>query len=589
MPDDPKVIRLDQIGENDVLAQAGDGGWVAFRAPREVIRADRPSDVAAALATADQALARGTWVAGLVGYEAAPGQGTALTARPPGPEPLIWLGVYDPPEPVRLDLVPDPPPPLDWTPALSAAAFADRVRRIKGWIASGDTYQVNLTFPLQAALADTPWPTVAGLFRAQPPRVGAIVHAGRHLIASASPELFLERDLGGRVISRPMKGTRPRPSSDADTEASARELAAAAKDRAENIMIVDMIRNDLGRVAIPGTVSTGPLFEVEPYPTVLQMTSTVSARTDVGLGDLFRATFPCASITGAPKRRTMEIIQELEASPRGTYTGAMGWAAPDGRLRFNVAIRTLRFDLDAGLATYGVGAGIVWDSDPEREYTECLDKAEAAVRGWPAFQLLETLAWRPESGFVLLDAHLRRLGRAAGFFQFDCDEATVRAALADAVRGAKSPQLVRLLVDRLGCPQVEAFPLAENSRPWVVALDTRPTDTRSPFVTHKTTHRTLYEDALRRHPGCDDVIRCNRDGRITESTRANVVVFGADGPGRTPPEADGLLPGVLREAWLAEGRITEAPLTPDDLLAAREVLLLNSVRGPIHVRWASSP
>lgn len=581
-------IRWEELAEGDVLAQTGEdaGSWYHFTSPLRIWVAHRVEEVVDVLTAADSALAAGEWVAGWVAYEAASGIDSALSTSPPGDAlPLVWLGTYSGPRRVSLDLGESPPPTGNWEPGLSEGEFVDRVRRIKALIAAGDTYQVNLTFPMRSLIPDPVWPAVAGLFRAQPPRAGAVVCTGRHVVASASPELFLERGRDGGLVSHPMKGTRRRPWCPADTEAAVRDLAASVKDRAENVMIVDMIRNDLGRVAVPGSVEVDRLFDVERYPTVLQMTSTVRARSRAGLRDLFTAAFPCASITGAPKRRTMDIIRGLEGRPRGVYTGAMGWAGPDGRLRFNVAIRTLVSDRETGVASYGVGAGIVWDSDPAMEYLECLDKAAAAVLGWPAFRLLETLAWRAGRGFDLLEEHLARLAQTAEVFQYSADLCEIRNRLDHAPKSLHGDTRVRFLLDRTGRIEVQTFPLDPLVRPWRVAVDSRPTSTRSLFVAHKTTWRKVYEEALARHPGVDDVILWNLEGDLTESTRANLVIEDAQGCRITPPLASGLLPGVRREAWLREGRMVEGRIRREDLLRARRVFLLNSLRGEIPVEF----
>ncbi|MHB8078722.1 MAG: aminodeoxychorismate synthase component I, partial [Candidatus Krumholzibacteriia bacterium] len=331
--------------------------------------------------------------AGFVAYEAAPAFDAALAVRPPdvsgpaaagpGPRPpAAWFGFYDAarlerrPPGVRRTAVWRVGP---WRPSLTAAAHAAAVARVKGHIAAGDTYQVNLTFRLRSDLRGDPWAFCRALQRRQPSGCGAYLDTGEDVVASASPELFFRLD-GERIVTRPMKGTSPRGGDAAHDRRLAARLRASAKERAENVMIVDMMRNDLGRIARPGSVVVERLLAVERYPTVLQMTSTVAARTVASLPDLFAALFPCASVTGAPKPRTMAIIADLEPTPRGIYTGAVGCALPGRRAQFNVAIRTVHLAAATGAAEYGVGGGIVWDSTAAAEYAECLAKAAVLRR-----------------------------------------------------------------------------------------------------------------------------------------------------------------------------------------------------------------
>jgi para-aminobenzoate synthetase/4-amino-4-deoxychorismate lyase len=334
-----------------------------------------PSEVTALFGAHDAACARGRWVAGFLSYEAAAGLG--LTVRPTIQDdlPLAQFGVFAAP-PVEV-----PPPAAGgpfvlgaWRASLAPAGYARAIEVIHDAIARGDTYQANFTFPLVAESAGDPWSLFARLASVQQGGCAAYLDLGRHVIVSASPELFFALD-GERILARPMKGTARRGLTPDDDDRSAAALVASAKERAENVMIVDMVRNDLGRVAQVGSVRTPALFEVERYPTVLQMVSTVSADTRATLGEILTALFPCASVTGAPKKRTMEIIAALESSPRGVYTGAIGWMGPFRRGRFSVAIRTVVVDRQTRRATYGVGSGIVADSSAEAEYSECLLKA----------------------------------------------------------------------------------------------------------------------------------------------------------------------------------------------------------------------
>ena len=377
-----------------------------------------------------------------------------------------------------------------------------------------------------------------------------------------------------------MKGTRPRHVDRAADRALAEELLRSEKDRAENTMIVDMARNDLGRVARVGTLTTTGLHSVESYPTVHQLTSTVSARTDASLSELLAATFPGASITGAPKVATSRIIARLESEPRGVYTGAVGTIAPGGDLELNIAIRTAWVDLAAHTVTYGVGGGIVWDSDPADEWREAHDKARVLHRASPPFRLLETMAWEPGVGAVLVDRHLNRLGKSSVHFGFEVDIDEVRRRI-DAVR-ADSARRLRLLVGPDGAIELQVLELpvsltGSGELP-VLALDTEPVRSDDEFLRHKTTRRERYDAARARFPDAPDVLLWNEREELTESTIANLVVEIA-GELLTPPTDAGLLPGTLRAELLAEGRITERALGFDDLARADAIWLVNSVRG----------
>ena len=332
----------------------------------------------------EAALREGLWAAGFLCYEAAPGLDCSLTVKSPdaqGP-PLVWFGLYGSPEPLTAlpeELCTGAYELTDWEAGLSREAYGRAVERIRAYIAAGQTYQVNFTYPLTAAFTGNPYALFLDLHQAQGASHEALVDTGRYAVLSASPELFFAQ-CGENLVTRPMKGTAARGRNLQEDKLQAAHLAASGKDRAENVMIVDLLRNDLGRVACQGGVSVSRLFEIERYRTVWQMTSTVRAVTDKGPVEVLRALFPCGSVTGAPKVRTMEIIAELENSPRGVYTGAVGWMGPQRKACFNVAIRTVTLDLERGRASYGVGGGITWSSDTELEWQETRIKARLLTR-----------------------------------------------------------------------------------------------------------------------------------------------------------------------------------------------------------------
>jgi len=363
------------------------GRGLAFPPPYRILEAGRPGDVASVLAEVERATAAGAWAFGYVSYEAAPGLDPALATAPPAPDdpPPAWFGLCAGP----IETAPVPTPGTDraqtrWTPNWTALDHARAVGRVREHIAAGDTYQTNLTDRLRASFAGDPAALYAGLAAAQRGRYNAYLDLGRFVIASASPELFFEW-AGDRLRTRPMKGTAARGRDPREDGERARSLRASPKEQAENLMIVDLLRNDLARVARVGTVDVTELFALERYPTVWQLTSEITARIspDAGLVDVFRALFPCGSVTGAPKARSMQLIRDLEAGPRGVYCGAIGIVAPPGapyRARFNVAIRTVVVDRESATAVYGAGGGITWDSDPAAERAELLAKAAVLSR-----------------------------------------------------------------------------------------------------------------------------------------------------------------------------------------------------------------
>jgi para-aminobenzoate synthetase/4-amino-4-deoxychorismate lyase len=386
-----------------------------------------------------------------------------------------------------------------------------------------------------------------------------------------------------------MKGTAARACEGGEDEERAARLRLSEKERAENVMIVDMMRSDMGRIASPGSVRVPSLFELEKYPTVWQMTSTVVASTKASVSEIFGALYPSASVTGAPKIRTMRILSQLERSPRGVYTGAIGTFSPGRQASFRVAIRTAVVDRVRGEAEYGVGGGIVWDSTAGAEYDECLAKMRLLGARRPRFSLLETILWTPEVGFFLLDLHLDRLRASARYFDFPLDEAEVARRLRSVSdRPGASERRVRLLVGPDGEVSVEAAERTAAGGKLRVALAPRPIDPSDCFLYHKTTHRQAYDEARAAVPESEDVLLWNPRGEITESCAANVVVE-VNGRPLTPPIASGLLGGTYRRHLLDRGEITEGVVTREELLASPRVWLINSVAGRREASLIGSP
>ena len=570
------------------------GAEPSFRlvGPAGVLEARRPDEVPGVLAAAESAAARGLWVAGFVAYEAAPGLDAALRVRAAEPGdpftdlPHAWFAMFEGREETVLPEPADPTPPADgWTPSMARAAYDAAIAEIHERIAAGDTYQVNMTLRLRAQVDGDARGLYRDLCYAQRGAYAGYLDAGGFRILSASPELFFRID-GGRILTKPMKGTAPRGRWPAEDDAVRAALEGSVKDRAENAMIVDLLRNDLGRVARPGTVTWSDVFAAERFETVWQLTSAIQAdlRPDATLLDVFRALFPCGSVTGAPKVSTMGIISELEADPRGVYCGTVGYLAPAGsagpRARFNVAIRTVATNAQTGAAVFGTGGGITWDSRPDAEYEETVAKARVLTARRPTFRLLETLTHEPGSGYRRLEEHLGRLEASAAYFGYPLARGDVTAALErEAARHAGAPARVRLLVDRRGRVESGSARLAETPEPLRLAVDrVHPVDPLDPMLFHKTTLRERYEAATERFPDADDVVLVNDRGEVTETTRANIAVL-VDGRWVTPPLDAGLLPGCERAALLADGTLTETTVTIADLEAAPDVAFVNSVRG----------
>jgi para-aminobenzoate synthetase/4-amino-4-deoxychorismate lyase len=560
------------------------------------------SEVRPCLEDLRREVARGRWAAGFLAYEAAPAFDPALSTHDQVacPLPLLWFGVFE----GRSEHEPQEITGSSaeafrigpWRPLVSRSDYLSGVERIRNLIAAGETYQVNYSLPLEASFDGCPDAWFRHLCAAQPTAFGAIITLGDTAVVSVSPELFFRLD-GDRVVTRPMKGTAARGRWREEDEQQQRAMTACEKTRAENLMIVDLLRNDLGRVARTGSVAVEALFTPEKYPTVWQMTSTISARTDAGVPELLAALFPCGSVTGAPKVRTMEIIRRLEPHPRGVYCGAIGWWGPGRCAQFSVGIRTAVIRRSRATARYHVGAGIVWDSDAAAEHDECLRKAAVVkVSPQPDFELIETLrydpaGWQPDwpagldapavpmsHGYAYLEQHLARLAASADYFGFSFDPHALRAALgaADWTR-RPAPARVRIRLRRNGDFGLSADPLPPP-RPWRAALAAEPVDDRDIFLFHKTTRRGAYDTARRQHPDADEVLLRNRRGELTEGTITNLLVR-LDGCWLTPSRRCGLLAGVAREWLLALGLAAEAVLREPDLRRAECAGLINSVRG----------
>jgi para-aminobenzoate synthetase/4-amino-4-deoxychorismate lyase len=558
----------------------------ALTDPEQVLVAATACDVSTMLEAAEAAVAAGKWVAGFVSYEAAPAFDPALEVVPTASTefeglPAAWFAVFSDRAPAD-DEVRRPYSLGEWEASVDEMGHREAIHEIQHLIRHGHTYQVNHTFGLSASFDGDARDLYRELAASQTCGYGAFLDTGRWQIASASPELFFEWD-GERIVCRPMKGTARRGPTTAGDEARRLELLASEKDRAENVMIVDMVRNDLGRIAEMGSVEAPVLFTAEKYDTVWQLTSTVTARTRRGsaLADVFRALFPSASITGAPKVSTMSIIRRLEGRPRGVYCGAIGFGGPgsDGRPEwaFNVAIRTVLVDTVRGRAHYGTGGGITIDSTAAGEYGEALLKTEVLARRTARFSLLESMAWYPDSGVWLLDRHLDRLLDSAWYFDIPVERATVEMIVKEEATSLVVPSMLRLLVDRAGGVSIVASELPGSRRVRLV-VDDRPVHPDDPFLYHKTTNRAVYDAAGERNPEVVDVVLWNPAGEVTETTIGNLAVL-VDVVWWTPPVSSGCLPGTYRAELLENGEIREGVVTLENLRRAKGIARINSVRG----------
>jgi para-aminobenzoate synthetase/4-amino-4-deoxychorismate lyase len=551
-----------------------------FSGLTETVEAWQADAVAGAL---ERLRAPGPW-AGFLGFEA----GYALEPRlaalgraPPAGEPLLWFGRFASDAMVDAAALPGQGPALAGAPlpGIDEVAYGGQLARILELIAAGDIYQANLTFNAAVAVGGHPLHLYQRLRAGSRAPFGALVFTGALWLLSFSPELFFRLDQGV-LTARPMKGTAARGPDAAEDDRRALALQQDSKNRAENLMIVDLLRNDLSRIATD--VAVPALFAVERYPTVLQMTSTITARARPGVTavDVVQAMFPCGSVTGAPKIRAMEVIADVEGGPRGVYTGSIGAIAADGDAIFNVAIRTLVLPNGAATARLGLGSGIVADSEAAAEWAECLQKAAFLGRRGPP-DLIETM--RLEGGDVTdLPRHLARMAASARFLSWDFDATAAETAVQLAVAGRPSGR-VRLLAAPSGAVAVQVSPPPPPVEGAVaVALAPLPVGADDWRLRHKTSDRGFY-DAARAAAGMFEVVFHDGAGRLTEGSFTNVFVE-RDGRLLTPPLARGLLPGVLRERLIAEGRAIEADLTPADL--ADGFFIGNALRGLLPARLA---
>ena len=569
-------------------AREGGAAPRVYRDPIETVMASDFGDIEAALQRVRAGLSRGHHAAGYLAYEAGYAFDPKLgaTARQ-GVGPLLCFGLYDgfeSPElsallPAREGAYAGP-----IRPRILQADYEAAVEQVRGHLFAGDFYQANLTFGCDLAVAGDPLALYARLRpAAQAGWGGVILHDGGAIVSLSPEQFFTIR--GGVIEARPMKGTAPRFADPEADRAAAEEIAADEKQRAENLMIVDLMRNDLARVSVAGSVEVPALFAVETYPTVHQMVSRITARLRIECDaiDVIRTIFPCGSVTGAPKIAAIEALTRLEPEPRGAYTGSMGWIEPGGDAAFNVMIRTLEWPFGESKARLGLGSGLVVDSIPRDEWSECLLKGDFVRREAQDFDLIETMGFDPSEGIIELERHLDRMRNSSADLDFKFDRHAARNELQAATFGRKRRAMVRLLLSRTGAMAIQVKPYEDPEEvPVAVAVRPLPVDPSDFRLRYKTTDRRFLDEA-RQGEQAYETIFIDPDGQLTEGSRTNIFVE-RDGKLLTPPLARGIMPGILRAKLIEEGRAGEADLTPDDLVDG--FFIGNIVRGLIPAKLA---
>lgn len=555
-----------------------------FKDPVEVLQTERLEDIPAIMEAIEAAIEKGFYVAGYLSYEAAPAFNPAMKVKGSTEMPLVWFGIFDQVH-IQSEEFPEKPYQVsEWEMASAKSLYKEGISRIKTAIEEGHTYQVNYTERLHADFTGSDRSFYRQLARNQQADYGAYLDLGKHRILSASPELFF-RIKNGTIEAKPMKGTAKRGRTLAEDKAKAEGLLASEKEQAENLMIVDLLRNDMSRLAKKGTVQVSDLYKVETYPTVHQLTSTVKAELQDALTvfEWFKALFPCGSITGAPKVSTMEYIAALEQTSRDVYCGAIGYITPEKEAMFNVPIRTVVIDAEKQTARYGVGGGITWDSTSEGEYQELYAKAEVLTERRPEFQLLESL--KLEDGkYPLIDYHMERMKNSAAYFYFPGNEREIRKQLKEcAKKHPKGVYKVRLLLSKTGVITLEAQKITPIKEPVLCKLAIEPVNSQNPFLFHKTTHRQVYKQHESEVEGVFSVLLWNEHERLTEFTIGNLVVE-MNGLLYTPPVESGLLAGTYRQFLLDTGKIEEKEIHKNDLEDCEAVWFINGVRGWLKVK-----
>ncbi|MGB5077991.1 MAG: aminodeoxychorismate synthase component I [Sphingorhabdus sp.] len=557
--------------------------------PVDMLVAKTPGEVAPLMAELASAQRLGLHAAGFLGYDAGAAMLPHLSQPPNGI--FAWFGLFKKYQEFDADamqsLLPDPDGAWlsELRPGITRAEYARSFAAIQEYISAGDIYQANLTFPLSAQYGGDPLALYAALRMRAAAGYGGVIWTGERHYLSFSPELFFALK-ANRVTTRPMKGTAKRCTDPADDRVAAEHLRSDPKQRAENLMIVDLLRNDLSRVCEPGSVAVPELFHVESYPTVHQMTSTVTGLlpADRDAIDVITALYPCGSITGAPKIRAMQIIDAIEQTRRGIYCGSIGRIDSNGDSAFNVAIRTFTLCEATKQVSLGLGSGIVADSDEGAEWAECLAKGDFAKVGGYGFDLIETMRFEPATGIARLELHLERMKHSARIFDFEFDRHAARNQLHAATFRLEEAMKIRLLLSRSGAVAIEIRPMPSHRASWNVGVAPLPVSASDFRLKHKTTDRAFYDAARTARPDCDEVVLVRPDGLLTEGTFTAVFVE-RDNILMTPRIDAGLLPSVLRHELIQSGKAVEADLVIEDL--SQGFFVGNSLRGLIAAKWVA--
>ena len=573
--------------EKIILRNKKDDSWSIFSSPLQVLFTHDLNQVKDVLNEVQNKVEKKNLIAaGYLSYEAAPAFDNAYCVNEKGNLPLICFGLF---KNYKIEKTLEShslesAEAIEWAITTDRTLYENYLQYIKDQIKLGNTYQVNYTLRKFTECISNPYSFF--LEKAQDAPYAAYIESNEHTIISASPELFFKLN-GESLMCKPMKGTSKRGKTLHDDIALMEELKNSEKDKAENIMITDMLRNDMGKISDTGSVKVLSEFDIEKYPTVWQMTSSIKSQTSTNITGIFEALFPCASVTGAPKVSSMKIISEIEDQPREIYTGAIGYIAPNNEAQFSVPIRTILSDKKACRSVYGTGSGIVWDSESHKEWDECQNKSAILSANSQNFELFETMRWESSKRIFLEKLHLDRLKDSAEFYNFKFHHEKINDKLQDYLKNleSESERIIRLFLAKDGDIRLttSAYKKQNKDKPQFISFAMRPINSEDRSLYHKTTNRSVYENAIGENPVCDDILLWNEDGNITESTISNVI-FKKDSKYYTPPISCGLLGGTYRTHLINQGHLEERIIPKTEINLYSEIYLINSVRGKYPVK-----
>jgi len=573
--------------EKIILRNKKDDSWRIFSSPLEVLYTHDLNHVKDVLNEVQNKVEQKKLIAaGYLSYEAAPAFDNAYSVNEKGSLPLICFGLFKDYkiektlESQKLESA----EAIEWEITTDRTLYESHLQYIKDQIKLGNTYQVNYTLRKHSNTISNTY----GFFleKAQDAPYAAFIDSDEHTIISMSPELFFKLS-GESLICKPMKGTSKRGKTLHEDIALMEELKNSEKDKAENIMITDMLRNDMGKISDTGSVKVLSEFDIEKYPTVWQMTSSIESQASASITGIFEALFPCASVTGAPKVSSMKIISEIEGQPREIYTGAIGYIAPNNEAQFSVPIRTILSDKKSCRSVYGTGSGIVWDSESQKEWDECQNKSAILSASSQNFELFETMLWDSSKKIFLEKLHLDRLKDSAEFYNFKFHREKINDKLQDYLKNleSESEKIIRLFLAKDGEIRLTTSAYKEQNKDkyYYISLAMRPVDSEDLSLYHKTTNRSVYRNAIGENPDCDDILLWNEAGNITESTISNVI-FKKDSEYYTPLVSCGLLSGTYRAHLISQGHLKERIIPKAEINLYSEIYLINSVRGKYPVK-----